>query len=113
MTAIDGGSLRAIAKLRGTTMNADNNAQWLHEGAKMIIAYCNMLAGRIDIKLKNIYWTGESAGTLGKHMLTIETETGIIQLLFASHDITTFPAKEEYSARTQRKLQKALFGFRT
>jgi hypothetical protein len=93
-------------------MSTDNKAQWLHEGAKMIIDYCNMLAGRIGINLKSVYWTGASAENLGKHILTIEAETGAIQLLFATHDITTFPAKVG-TERTQRKLQKAMFGFRT
>jgi hypothetical protein len=97
----------------GMVMNTDDKTQWFQEGARMIIDYCNMLAVRIGINLKNIYWTGESAEHLGKHMLIIEAETGVIQLLFAPHDIMTFPTKEDYSARTQRKLQKALFGFRT
>ncbi|HEX5057015.1 MAG TPA: hypothetical protein VFX02_11010 [Gammaproteobacteria bacterium] len=95
-------------------MNADDKAQWFQEGARMIIDYCNMLAVRIGIDLKKIYWSSsESAEHLGKHLLIIEAEAGVIQLLFAPHDITTFPTKEDYSARTQRKLQKALFGFRT
>ncbi len=75
----------------------------------MIIDYCNMLAVRIGIDLKNVYWTAE---IMGKHMLTIEAETGAIQLLFGAHDIAAFPAKIN-TERTQRKLQKAMFGFRT
>jgi hypothetical protein len=93
-------------------MNTDTRAQWHREGSKMIIDYCNMLAGRIGINLKNVYWAGEAAESLGKHILTIEAETGAIQLLFGAHDIAAFPAKID-TARTQRKLQKAMFGFRT
>jgi hypothetical protein len=96
-------------------MNTDTRAQWHREGARMIIDYCNMLAGRIGINLKNVYWAASepTAESRGKHILTIEAETGAIQLLFAPHDITTFPTKEGYAERTQRKLQKAMFGFRT
>jgi hypothetical protein len=94
-------------------MNADVKAQWHQEGARMIIDYCTMLAGRIGINLKNIYWTDNLTETLNKHLLTIEAESGEVKLLFAPHDIATFPAKADYSEKTQRKLQKALFGFRT
>ena|SRR5688572_4033670 len=96
-------------------MSADIKAQWHLEGSKMIIDYCNMLAGRIGINLKKVYWTAENPGDekLIKHILTIEAENGAIQLLFGAHDIATFPTKVDYAARTQRKLQKAMFGFRT
>jgi hypothetical protein len=93
-------------------VNADIKTQWHQEGAKMIIDYCNMLAGMIGISLKKVYWADKPAETLGKHILTIEAENGEIKLLFALQDIATFPAKEG-TERTQKKLKKALFGFRT
>lgn len=94
-------------------MNTIDKAQWHHEGAKLIIDYCTMLASSIGVNLKNVYWASEPSETMDKHLLTIEAESGEIRLLFASHDIATFPTKASYSERTQKKLKKALFGFRT
>jgi hypothetical protein len=93
-------------------MNADAKAQWHDEGAKMMIEYCTMLAAMIGITLKSVYWAEKPALTLGKHILTIVAENGEIKLLFALEDIASFSTKVD-SERTQKKLKKALFGFRT
>ena len=106
------GSAPGTNEIQGKMMNADVKAQWHDEGAKMIIDYCTMLAGMIGITLKSVYWSEKPALTLGKHILTIVAENGEIKLLFALEDIATFSGKVG-TERTQKKLKKALFGFRT
>jgi hypothetical protein len=89
-------------------MNPINKAEWHHEGAKMIIDYCTMLASRIGINLKNVYWAGNHAENPDNHTLMIEAESGAITLVFAPTEIVTFPAKVG-TEKTQKKLKRALF----
>lgn len=76
-----------------------------NEGARMMIDYCAMLAVRIGINLKNVYWAPAKAES---HTLNIEAESGAIKLEFAPKDIVSFNARVG-TEKTQKKLKKALF----
>jgi hypothetical protein len=79
------------------------------EGAKMIIDYCNMLATRAGVILKQIYWATNPANPSSSHTLTIEAESNVITLEFNPRDIEQYPERIG-SEKTQRKLKKALLG---
>jgi hypothetical protein len=97
-------------------MNTEQTIQPLevqtHEGARMIIDYCAMLAVRIGVNLKSVHWTPYPAENPDNHTLTIEAESGAIKLEFAPKDIATFNARVG-TERTQKKLKKALFDIQT
>lgn len=80
-----------------------------NEGARMIIDYCAMLAVRIGINLKNVYWAPNPTENPESHTLNIEAESGEVRLEFAPKDIQTFNARVG-TEKTQKKLKKALFG---
>lgn len=94
--------------------NLDTQQFEIHsnEGARMIIDYCAMLAVRIGINLKNVYWAPNPADTPGSHTLNIEAESGEVRLEFAPKDIQTFNARVG-TEKTQKKLKKALFGIQS
>jgi hypothetical protein len=80
-----------------------------NEGARMMIDYCAMLAIRIGINLKNVYWAPNNpAESPENHTLNIEAESGAITLEFAPRDIVTFNARVG-TEKTQKKLKRALF----
>jgi hypothetical protein len=105
-----------ITRPKGVTMNTEQTIQPLelqhHEGARMIIDYCAMLAVRIGVNLKSVSWTANPIENPDNHTLTIEAESGAIKLEFAPRDITTFNARVG-TEKTQKKLKKALFEFQT
>jgi hypothetical protein len=80
-----------------------------HEGARMMIDYCAMLAIRIGVNLKSVYWAPNPAENPDNHTLNIEAESGAIKLEFEPRDIVTFNARVG-TEKTQKKLKKALFG---
>ena len=80
-----------------------------HEGARMIIDYCAMMAVRIGLNLKNVYWASNPSENPDNHTLNIEAESGAITLEFEPKDIVTFNARVG-TEKTQKKLKKALFG---
>lgn len=82
------------------------------QGARMIIDYCAMLAVRIGVNLKNVYWVPNPAETQEHHTLNIEAESGAIKLEFAPKDIVSFNARIG-TEKTQKKLKKALFGMQS
>lgn len=79
-----------------------------HQGARMIIDYCAMLAVRIGINLKQVYWAPNPSDNPENHTLNIESESGAVRLEFAPKDILTFNARVG-TEKTQKKLKKALF----
>ena len=79
-----------------------------NEGARMIIDYCAMLAVRIGINLKKVYWAPDPVENPENHTLNIEAESGAVTLEFAPRDIVSFNARVG-TEKTQKKLKKALF----
>lgn len=90
--------------------NLDTQQFEIHsnEGARMIIDYCAMLAVRIGINLKQVYWAPNPADNPDNHTLNIEAESGAVTLEFAPKDIVSFNARVG-TEKTQKKLKKALF----
>jgi hypothetical protein len=91
--------------------NLDSHQFEIHsnEGARMIIDYCALLAVRIGINLKNVYWApNNQQENPESHTLNIEAESGAIRLEFIPRDIASFNARVG-TEKTQKKLRKALF----
>jgi hypothetical protein len=101
-----------ITRLKGVTMNTNLDSQQFeiqsNEGARMMIDYCAMLAVRIGINLKSVYWAPNPADRPQSHTLNIEAESGEVRLEFEPRDIATFNARVG-TEKTQKKLKKALF----
>ncbi|HEX5057016.1 MAG TPA: hypothetical protein VFX02_11015 [Gammaproteobacteria bacterium] len=93
-------------------MNANLDTQQFeihsNEGARMIIDYCAMLAVRIGVNLKNVYWDPNREENTESHTLNIEAESGAVKLDFVPRDIASFNARVG-TEKTQKKLKKALF----
>ncbi len=90
-------------------MNTEQIEIQHNEGARMIIDYCAMLAVRIGVNLKSVYWAPNQMENPDNHTLNIEAESGAITLEFEPRDIITFNARVG-TEKTQKKLKTALFG---